>query len=470
MKDVVRSLISELMVYPRLVARVFPLVRRELGMWKRRAGCIPDGELRKQALASISSKAFHCMGGSVLALLNPPHLRKLVKAIVAVQTVSDYLDNLCDRATVSSTWANDPSMDAACKGFVACMSIHEAFRCAVDPTRPLAPFYRLYPAEHPEGDGGYLDALVEESRGVLRDLPSYNAALPRVNYLAGLYCELQSIKHLSPAIRGGLMEEWHRARWVGDLRPDECSLPLPEIVSQGLSPLGEEGDCRASAPYRSNARHDDTVNAGSTDLGIGRITLPWWEFAAATGSTLGIFALLCASSWPQDTPRDPGASRDIPRTPGPNEKAEYGVPAGPRFPAASSDTSRTTRRAEHLSDLFSAYFPFISGLHILLDYYIDREEDRLGGDLNFVSAYPSPEARVAGLLKFVDRSLDAASNLPRAWLHLAVVRGLLAMYLSDPKVRATGISSEARELARRGGPLVRALLFACGLVRKVVGF
>jgi tetraprenyl-beta-curcumene synthase len=146
------------------------------------------------------------------------------------------------------------------------------------------------------------------------------------------------------------------------------------------------------------------------------------------------------------------------------------VPGGPRFPAASSDTSRTTRRAEHLSDLLLAYFPFISGLHILLDYYIDREEDRLGGDLNFVSAYPSPEARVAGLLKFVDRSLDAASNLPRAWLHLAVVRGLLAMYLSDPKVRATGISSEARELARRGGPLVRALLFACGLVRKVVGF
>lgn len=390
-------LLSELTVYPRLVVRIFPVVRRELAAWKRRAAGIPDDELRLQALSSISSKAFHCMGGSVLALENLASLEELVKAIVAIQTVSDYLDNLCDRASQSSIWANDPSMEAARKGFLSCMSLHEAFRCAVDPTRPLTPFYRLYPVAHPDGDGGYLAGLVEASREVLRSLPSYDAALPWVNSLAGLYSELQSIKHLSPAIRNGLMEEWYRARWVGDLDPAACSLPLPRRAFGGLGVL-------------------DT----------GR-SLSWWEFAAATGSTLGIFALICASSR--------------------------------RFLGPYS--------AAHL---FHAYFPFISGLHILLDYYIDGEEDLRGGDLNLVSFYPSPEAREAGLHGFVDRSLDAATRLPRSWLHLAVVRGLLAMYLSDGKVGTTGLEGEASALAMRGGPLVRVLRPVCGGIRRILDF
>lgn len=416
MKNVGLGLIPESSVYLRLVGRIFPLVRGELGKWKRLAVAIPDDELRIQALSSISSKAFHCMGGSVLALLNPGRLRELVKAIVAIQTVSDYLDNLCDRASASYAWASDPSLEAARRGFVSCMSIHEAFRCAVDPTRPVTPFYRLYPVKHPRGDGGYLDSLVKESRDVLRSLPSYDVVLPWVRYLSGLYSELQSIKHLSPAIREGLMEEWHRARWVGDLDPSACSLPLPESVSEGL--------------------YGDPPKSGSVDTGRRRISLPWWEFAAATGSTLGMFALICASSHTPETTQSRG------------------------FSGGSS----------HAPDLFSAYFPYISGLHILLDYYIDREEDRLGGDLNFVNAYPSHEEIVTGLTRFVDRSLEAASSLPQAWLHLAVVRGLLAMYLSDPKVRKTGISGEAEVLAKRGGPLVRVLRPACGLIRKAFGF
>lgn len=462
MREMGWLLLSELPVYLRLVVRVLPMVRRELSEWKSRASGIPDDELRRQALSSISSKAFHCMGGSVLALLNPERLQELVKAIVAIQTVSDYLDNLCDRASASSTWANDPSMAAARKGFLSCMTIHEAFRCAVDPTRSLIPFYRMYPVAHPGGDGGYLRGLVEASRDVLRDFALYDAALPWVNYLAGLYCELQSIKHLSPAVRNALMEEWHRARWVGDLNPAKCSLPLPRWASQGLSGVGKETVC------------------GNGAWGP---PLAWWEFAAATGSTLGIFALMCASSLSSDAVNMPGGST-----------CEQNGSPGDGPVGDLSDTTRLRRKSVplhiagqigdipepgqafrlpgsyHVPGLFVAYFPFICGLHILLDYYIDREEDRRGGDLNFVSFYPSSEAREAGLYKFVDRALDAASSLPHSWLHLAVVRGLLAMYLSDPKVGAAGLSSEACALAMRGGPLVRVLRPACGVIRRILGF
>jgi tetraprenyl-beta-curcumene synthase len=422
-------LLREPEVYVGLAVRVFPIVRRELAVWRSRAGKIPDDELRKQALSSISSKAFHCMGGSVLALENPDRLGELVRAIVAIQTVSDYLDNLCDRAAFARPWANDPTIDAAREGFLSCMSLHETFRCAVDPTRPVTPFYRLYKVAHPGGDGGYLDGLVQASRDVLGRFDAYRQALPWVNYLAGLYSELQSIKHLSPAIRNGLMEEWYRARWLGDLDPEECALPLSQRVLDG--------------------HMDDPLACG------GDVPLAWWEFAAATGSTLGIFALVSASS--RLTSSLPWGSGHDDATSGHRR-----VPVSP------------TRHQSGGSSLFDrlaqAYFPTIAGLHILLDYYIDREEDRLGGDLNFVSFYPSPDAREAAMGQFVGRALDQSRRLPNPWLHTAVVRGLLSMYLSDPKARAAGMRGAASALASRGGPLVRVLLPACRVTRRLLDF
>src|SRR5699024_9799328 len=79
--------------------RIFPAVDRELACWTKRAREIPNEELRKQALASIESKRFHCQGGGVYALLANFHWQKAVRFIVAYQTISDYLDNLCDRST-----------------------------------------------------------------------------------------------------------------------------------------------------------------------------------------------------------------------------------------------------------------------------------------------------------------------------------------------------------------------------------
>ena len=39
-----------------------------------------------------------------------------------------------------------------------------------------------------------------------------------------------------------------------------------------------------------------------------------------------------------------------------------------------------------------AYFPGVSAIHILLDYFIDQAEDREHGELNFMACYPSPAA------------------------------------------------------------------------------
>ncbi|MFP3361358.1 DUF2600 family protein, partial [Planococcus sp. SIMBA_143] len=77
---------------------VFPIVHQELNGWKKRAEEIPNQELRNQALASIEHKTFHCEGGAILSLLALDKKPETIRFIVAYQTISDYLDNLCDRS------------------------------------------------------------------------------------------------------------------------------------------------------------------------------------------------------------------------------------------------------------------------------------------------------------------------------------------------------------------------------------
>ena len=77
----------------------FPAVKRELSRWKSLAQTIPE-PLRTQALLSIEHKAFHCLGGSVYAQYPGVHGQTMLSFVVALQTISDYLDNLCDRLGV----------------------------------------------------------------------------------------------------------------------------------------------------------------------------------------------------------------------------------------------------------------------------------------------------------------------------------------------------------------------------------
>jgi len=82
----------------RFVKNIFPQVNQALEHWRKLAAEIPDPVLRKQALSSIRAKRFHCQGGSIYALYPGVNQEVMVGFIVAFQTISDYLDNLCDRA------------------------------------------------------------------------------------------------------------------------------------------------------------------------------------------------------------------------------------------------------------------------------------------------------------------------------------------------------------------------------------
>jgi len=148
-----------------LITKIFlqvrPRVHHYLDGWRRFAEAIPDTELRRQALMSITTKAFHCEGGSIYALLAGPHFDETLRFIIAYQTISDYLDNLCDRST--SLNPEDFRM------------LHRSMLHALTPASSLDDYYALH---REQNDGGYLAASLQPARRYWEIFP-HTPSLPR---------------------------------------------------------------------------------------------------------------------------------------------------------------------------------------------------------------------------------------------------------------------------------------------------
>ena len=154
--------------------------------------------------------------------------------------------------------------------------------------------------------------------------------------------------------------------------------------------------------------------------------MAWYEFSACTGSTLGIFCIVSQLF-------NPATSGEL------------------------------VARIQH------AYFPWVQGLHILLDYLIDQEEDRTGSDLNFCSYYRDNEHLSSRLSHFYSQAQASVANLPDAKFHRLIIRGLLGIYLADHKVaRQKNVLAIAKKLLRLGGGEAKFLYFHCWAYRRLV--
>ncbi|MBB6674302.1 tetraprenyl-beta-curcumene synthase family protein [Cohnella nanjingensis] len=339
----------------RVYKYILPGVKEALGGWRKIAEAIPDPELRKQALDSMTAKEFHCIGGAVYAAANLERRDVLIPLIVALQTISDYLDNLCDRST-----SLDPDDFRL---------LHQSMLDAVTPGAPIANYYALR-AE--QDDGGYLGLLVRRCQTCAARLPSYAQVQPYVRELVSLYGDLQVYKHISHDRRERELLAWwetHAHAYPG---------------------------------------------------------LMWNEFAAATGSTLGMFMLFLAAS----------------------------------------DESLPAKIGKEIRE---SYFPSINGLHILLDYLIDQAEDAVGGDLNFCSYYDSQEELDDRLQRMVGAARSSADRLPFSRFHRMIVEGLVALYLSDPKVKGQQSVRRTARLLMKGSPWTRVFFWLNShLIRKAM--
>jgi tetraprenyl-beta-curcumene synthase len=319
--------------------KILPAVHQELSYWKKRASEIPNGELRKQALASIEHKTFHCEGGAILALLAGEDYKISIRFIVAYQTISDYLDNLCDRST---------SLEA--EDFAA---LHESMCDALSPSHLGKNYYRK---RKEQDDGGYLLELVETCQTVLGGISTYQTIQEKLLILCGYYSDLQIHKHVVIHERVPRLSNWFKQY--------EPNLP----------------------------------------------PMKWHEFSACSGSTLGIFCLV-------------------------------------------SYAMRKDFKREDAIKLLNGYFPYIQGLHILLDYFIDQEEDLVEGDLNFCFYYESHDQLFHRLTHFLQEADKCTENIPHRKFHQLINRGLIGIYLSDDKVKQQpNVKQLAKALIRKAGP------------------
>lgn len=334
-----------LLILTEMLVSVLPQVKKRLGQYHDILREV-SGPLAQQGINSLRDKEFHCLGGSVYSLLaQRPYRRPVMDFIVAFQTVSDYLDNLCDRFGLKEE-----------KVF---RQLHlSMLDCLIPQGESYGDYYRHFPYND---DAGYLAMLVGQCRTALATLPYYSKNADYIREFTKLYIDLQSYKHM-------------------------------EITA---------GEASLASRYREVA---------------GKIPdLYWWEYAAACGSTLGIFALVAGAARPQE--------------------------------------------------IWNAYMPWLNGLHIMLDYFIDQDEDKEHGDMNLVSYYPG-DKQVERISHFYRQSKEQVSSLPRARFHSLVTDGLLALYLTDQKAFSPQRKRGRARILALAGVRVRILSQLAGRLRR----
>ena len=143
---------------------------------------------------------------------------------------------------------------------------------------------------------------------------------------------------------------------------------------------------------------------------FGRVApaLSWWEGAAACGSTMATFALAFAA-----------ADRRL-----------------------GDDRGRR---------IFGSYFPYFTALHILLDYFVDQQEDRAHAELNFVACYPSQDAASSGIARIAHIAKERLAVLEDVDIHRFVLRAMCGYYCTRPAVRTADLRPTSIAIMQAAG-------------------
>jgi tetraprenyl-beta-curcumene synthase len=170
---------------------ILPVAVRELRRWHRRADAIPDPVLRGLARATLAQEHMNSEGAALVSILAPVRRRaRLVRLVVAYQTMYDYLDTLGEQP------AADPRRCSR--------GLHATIEAALTPgrTRPD------WSATSPQNDGGgYLSTLVATCQRSLALLPSWPAVAAAARASARQSAEVQELNH-TPRERPASLRSW----------------------------------------------------------------------------------------------------------------------------------------------------------------------------------------------------------------------------------------------------------------------
>ena len=152
--------------------------------------------------------------------------------------------------------------------------------------------------------------------------------------------------------------------------------------------------------------------------------LTWFEVAAAGGSSLAVLALIAAAADPL------------------------------------LDVS-TARAIE------GAYFPWIGGLHSLLDSLLDGAEDAATSQLSLIGCYEDGEQAASAMGGLAVRAREATLALAQGSTgHLVLLAGMAASYLCDPNASSsTDAAGVSRAVRGALGDVVKPALFVFAVRR-----
>jgi tetraprenyl-beta-curcumene synthase len=252
------------------------------------------------------------------------------------------------------TLSEDPGSEQRANG----VQLHRALAELLDPGGSLSDYYRHHPWKD---DGGYLRALVEAGRSGCTQLSGYE----RVQAMAiesARRMTVQSVNH-----------EPHPERRVAALK------------------------------------------AWAAREFPGRDEMAWFEWTAASCSSLSTFALLALAADPLVSEAD-------------------------------------------VAEAEAVYFPWVCAASTLLDAFVDQASDRAEGNHSYVEHYDSPGEMVERLCEIVYRSVRGARQLRNGERHALIAAGMVSMYLSKASARSPELGPAARRIARAAGSLPRVQL------------
>jgi tetraprenyl-beta-curcumene synthase len=224
------------------------------------------------------------------------------------------------------TLAEQPATDAVSNG----LRLHLALCSALD-SRAAHPDYY---AHHPNRcDGGYLRELVERCRASIAALPSRQAVSAPALLAVRRMRIFQSLNHSTRVEARAVLASW--------------------------------------------AARQTTARCG----------LRWWESAAATASSVTVFALIAAGS-------------------------HRGLPASAAW------------------EIHRAYFPWVGALHVLLDSLLDHEEDLATGRHSLLGHYRSPQEAAQRIGAIAVQAARSVQALPGGMRHSAILTAMASFYLS----------------------------------------
>ena len=444
-----RAGIALLLANARYWGTVAVLVRAQLSRWERRAGAIPDPQLRMLALGKLRGERFNVQSAATLATLAPrAHRAGATKAIVALQVMYDYLDVLTEQPLPDRTRGGrrlftalldaltlEPETGGGPLELQAGLKLQAGegprepraggapiAETGGGPLEPRAGGFELQAGEHPlKPRAGGLELQADEGplepqAGGFELQAGEHPLKPRAGGL-----ELQAGEGpLEPRAGGDYYRHHTRAGDGGYLRE------LVRTVRLELSRLPAAAAVAAVA-RESAARCAQAQLLGHAAARAGTAELELWATREATDTALG---------WPEYL-----------------AGAAASVLAVHALIAAAADARTTPVDAAQID---AAYLSI--GALTMLDSLIDRDADIATGQLGYARFYASPEAMATALVGVARDATRRARLLPRAAHHVMTLVGTVAYYASAPAAKSAFAQPVIARLIAELRPLITPTL------------